>query len=157
MLGPPPDAPPARVTHAPLSRAQLRCARHRKRRRFSPSSMRGFRPAGCKRGPIFERRGLIRIEQGAARVVALRAQPHLSKVGRDHRGGEHDPPGPVDHHHHAPSVHPFIAQSAVKYPCAAAAAGYYHRAPRAARSSHSAARARQVCRKTRRNAAIFIG
>ena len=62
---------------------------------------------------------------------------------------------------HAPSVHPFIAQSAVKYPCAAAAAGYYHRAPRAARRQsprrECGARARQVRRKTRRNAANFIG
>ena len=32
-------------------------------------------PAGCQRGPFFERRGLIRIEQGAARAARGRAGP----------------------------------------------------------------------------------
>ena len=96
----------------------------------------------------------MRVEQGAARVVALPVQPHLSKVGRDHRGREHDPPGPIA------GVHPPSVQSAdsshhlawVKYPCAckaarATAAGYTvpparsgH--PRAARGRARSARKR---------------
>ena len=118
-------------------------------------------PAGQRKGPIFERRWLVRIEQGAARVVALRAQPHLSKVGRDHRGGEHDPPGPVA------AVHPPSVQSAdsSRLNTHAHARQLEPRQPaipcrkraRAQRSSTRGARASQVRRKTRRNAAIFIG